>query len=442
MVWDSETPSSITMARLLNSPPLDVYRELKDSALDRGAYWYRDRKVEEALLERDDPLITLGLAQYCATPDVGRTLYARGTSENGDQSYNKALRLAVLSNSLLPRGLMSGTFGVIPDEEVLRLINTDDKEVTDEIYALVRNPGANKLLDKLYNAEKPFDNIPEDKYIRAIFWSHQNPAINEDNSDVHGPDLYAWGIHKGIKRLMQTLPVTELGLQTAYWLLHAAEPSHVGSFDEDPTPMFKRWQPLELSDDFKKYHDGDSGLDLKEEFLCMLAALYGSYSTKTTDNKLQIIYIGSADSPDLLMRCAHYSNERNLSPEEMQRAYDRDGDSFIVAALYNETLFWNAKTRAALEDLIHGRLIQRYRQRCEQIKKNRPQFNLNPVSEQGAALLEDDAPQPTEDQKRLERLEVLLTANAKQVQRIYTVLSWVLVLVVIAVVLIWKPHFL
>lgn len=88
-------------------------------------------------------------------------------------------------------------------------------------------------------------------------------------------------------------------------------------------------------------------------------------------------------------------------------------------------------------------MIHRYRRRCEQLKKRWPQFDLKPVSEQGLALLEDEEQQqPSEDQKRMERLEVLLTANAKQVQRGYTVLSWMLVLVIITVLMIWKPHFL
>jgi hypothetical protein len=68
---------------------------------------------------------------------------------------------------------------------------------------------------------------------------------------------------------------------------------------------------------------------------------------------------------------------------------------------------------------------------------------LNPVSEQGAALLEDeDNPvQPTEHQKRLERVEIMLAATTKQLQSVYKVLTWVLILVIVAVVLIWRPHF-
>jgi tRNA U34 5-carboxymethylaminomethyl modifying GTPase MnmE/TrmE len=79
--------------------------------------------------------------------------------------------------------------------------------------------------------------------------------------------------------------------------------------------------------------------------------------------------------------------------------------------------------------------------RCEQLKKKHPQFDVKPVTEEGAAVLEDEIQQPTEDQKRLERLEAMVVANSKQLQTIYKVLTWVLILVVLAVVLIWRPHF-
>jgi hypothetical protein len=49
--------------------------------------------------------------------------------------------------------------------------------------------------------------------------------------------------------------------------------------------------------------------------------------------------------------------------------------------------------------------------------------------------------QPTEDQKRLERVETMLAAATKQLQSVYKVLTWVLILVIVAVVLIWRPHF-
>lgn len=445
MVWDRKTPTSITLTRLLNLPPATVYEELKDFGSEEDGLWMgRDHTIEEALLRRNDPLIDLGLAQYCASHDVASALYERGSLPIGDVTYNKALRMAVLGNTLVPRRIMGrDTFGVLTDEQVLALINTDDKEKTDELYAMLINSGAKKLLNKLYNEEKPFDQVPRDKFIRAIYWSHANPGIRDDDSNEHGPDMDAYGIREGLKRLMQTLPVTEDGLRTAYWLLKSADPHNAGSFDEDPTPLFRRWQPLELSADYKKYHDGDAhALDMKEEFQCMLASIYGHYSSKTPDKKMKIIYLGSADSPELYLRCAYYARERKMTPEQMDKAHARDTDAFTLAALYNDGLLWNPKTRARLEHFISGRLIYRYKRRCEQLNKKHPEFSAKAVSEEGVALLEDDeAPRLTEEQKRLERLEALVAANGKQLTNIYKRLWWVFILVVIAVLLIWKPHF-
>jgi hypothetical protein len=179
MALDSKTPNSITMARLLNSPPADVYTELKETSSNpEDVFFRRDPKIEEALLARNDPLITLGLAQFCSSKAVATVLYKRSQETTGDAAYNKALRMGVLVNPILPRQIFSDhTFGVVPDEDVLYFINTEKNDETDELYAIVTNPGAKKLLDKLYNVKKPFDNIAEDNYVRAIYWSHTNPAL-------------------------------------------------------------------------------------------------------------------------------------------------------------------------------------------------------------------------------------------------------------------------
>src|SRR5271156_4649649 len=78
--WDNKTPTSVTTARLLNSPAIAVYEELKTFAADPDAYMWRDDKIEEALLQRNDPLVTLGLAQYGASDKVAAVLYQRGST--------------------------------------------------------------------------------------------------------------------------------------------------------------------------------------------------------------------------------------------------------------------------------------------------------------------------------------------------------------------------
>lgn len=253
----------------------------------------------------------------------------------------------------------------------------------------------------------------------------------------------AYGIRKGINRLMQTLPVTEDGLRTAYALLLAVDTVH--SFDEDPTPVFERWATVQPSDNFKKYHDGDApGLDMKEEFLCLLGALYGHYSIKLPDGKWDLKYVGSFDSPKRYLRCAFYGREQprkhKTKPEDMDKYYSRDEDAYTIAAFYNDRLFWDDKCRARLEHFMRGRLIYRYKRRCEQLHAKYPNFKLKPVSEDGIALLEDENGQPDEAEKRMEHLEALVAANGKQLNDISKRLMWVFILVVAALLLIWRPH--
>jgi hypothetical protein len=443
MIWDSKTPSLVTQARLLHMSPDSVYAELREYAAYQEESSNYDENLEEALLLRNDPLITLGLAQYGGSDKVATVLYKRSAEAQGGSNFNRALRLAVLGNPRLPQQIFSShTLGVVEDEEVLRLINCDNKADDDRValHVVLTNPGAKKLLSKLFNQEKPFDSIPQEKFLRAVFWSYNNPAINDDDSSEHGPDMYAWGLKKGIRKLLATLPVTEQAAWAVYCVIKFLDPYQAGMFDGDPRPVIDRWRALELSDDFKKYHDGDcQDIDFKQEFLCLIASLFYFYSVDN-DGKHKIINIGEANNPDLALRCAYY-RQADMTPEQMQEAHDKDGDAFTLSALNNEGLFWRPDTRAKLESLIRWRLIHRYRRRCEQIKKRKPEFDLTPVSEDGEALLEDTVPQLSEAQKQLERLGALVTANVKQVQTVHKVLTWVLVLVIVAIVLIWRPHF-
>jgi hypothetical protein len=63
------------------------------------------------------------------------------------------------------------------------------------------------------------------------------------------------------------------------------------------------------------------------------------------------------------------------------------------------------------------------------------------VSETGAELLDDHVDHPTEDQKHLERLEVMVAANTKKLSSLYKVVTWVFILVIVVLALIWRPRF-
>ncbi len=423
MAWDDKIPMPIRQARLLHLPAFLVYEELKQygTFLEGDRYGW-DQKLEAALLAKGDPLINLGLAQFGGSKEVASELYKRSFSTVGDSSYNRALRIAVLGNKVLPNQLFSGTFGVVDDAELIRLATSGEP---DEIWPMLTNPSAKKLVAKLYNQNPPFDKIPTERLISMVYISHSNPCINDDDSNMHGPDLTAWDLQKGVWKLLKELPVTEDAMDALYWLLKSLHPRRTGLAGEDPAPILKRWQAVQISEKFKKSHSGMqyTNLGLQEEFGVLLAAHYA---------------VGAIDEPDLLQRCAHYSHAK-LSVEQMQQSHNRDGDAFTLAALYNEQLYWDNNTRAILERLIRGRLIGLYRRRCEQIHKSKPQFDSTAVSETGALLL-DEEKLITAEQKRLERVELQLAVTGKQLTNLLRMVQWVLVLLVVSLVVLWQRH--
>lgn len=200
MMWDDKTPHAITRARLLRMPPQRVYDELQDYAAHNNARGWvlgGDPGLEQALHERADLLIDLGLAQFGVNRKVTSELYARSFSEASDPDYSRAIRLAVLGNQGLARSSWLSQ-GPVDDPELVRLISTDGQDRLDELDVLLRNPGAKATLARLFNQEAPFDHATPERLSWMIGCAAFNPCINEDESDPDGPDLAAWHVQKGV----------------------------------------------------------------------------------------------------------------------------------------------------------------------------------------------------------------------------------------------------
>jgi hypothetical protein len=185
---------------------------------------------------------------------------------------------------------------------------------------------------------------------------------------------------------------------------------------------FSRWEIVlaETNNRNGKKREGFyTSLTFVEEFRVLMAALYG----RVFENKTSRV-VGSADDPDLILRCAYYGNTA-LSPEQIRSAFQRDGDAFVYAALYNENLFTKRDCRAELEECLRGTLRFVYHRRCEQIHQRRPAFDPRPVSETGFAILDDvvDAQAPP-DPQALPRLEKRVAELQKETSRLSKLTLW------------------
>lgn len=451
-MWDDKTPAAVTRMRLLQLDPQRVYDELREY----GAYvinhdlWHGDDVLEMALFERSNPLINLGLAQFGINPKVTSALYKQSFAHTDNQEYGHAIRLAVLGNTGLAR--KAGYLGnppIVDDVELLRLTTAASKDgerdTLDELWTLLKNPGARNVISQLFNRKPPFQQVATDRFTVLIELASYNPSINLDESDEFGPDLTFYDIGKGIWKLMQTLPVSEDSFRAMYRLLDRIELRRGYLPDEDPTPAVARWRSATLSESFKKNpYPRYTSLDYAEEFCCLAAALYGRWYRRE-DKKYEPVYVGTADSPELSLRCAYYGHA-TLTAKQMQQAHEKDGSAFTIAALCNVQLFRNRETRMAFEkfgmldartdsDYPGGDSALRYLYR----RRYKELLGTEPTEEEGGAEPPvEDSPSPTPEQEALARIETgftnLTTYLAQRLRAESSKGWWILVLLVVILI--------
>lgn len=433
MAWNHEEPRPIRLARMMAMSPEAVYSELQEynkSLLEAG--WLEDKELEQALLSRNHPLINLGLAQFGSAKEVVSALY---NWQAGDEATRLALRLAVLSNPVPPRGVFfGGSFGVIGEDEIRRILNDGTDE---EIRAMFLNVSAKRLISKLYSRKPPFDALPEGKFLGFAVLASENPCIRQDDSNEGGPDLQLWDIQNGVLTLLETAPANEGVLDLIYRVVSNLNPAQAKHPDKNPLPLIERWRAVVVSDRYEKHFEymGMTELPFKEEFCCLLAAIYGEY---WVDQKA--VCIGDLNSSDVIRRCAFYGTQK-MTAGQMQEAHNRDGNVFTLAALCNDSLFYNRETRLKLEDFLGGDLFFRYRKRCEQLKARWPNFEMGPIGENAKDIWADDLPRASDEKNSLERLEEHLNAIQARVAGLYGAGQWALLgIVAILVLLLWRRH--
>src|SRR5262249_29386617 len=142
-----------------------------------------------------------------------------------------------------------------------------------------------------------------------------------------------YAIHRAIFQLLETAPVTKQWLQVLYALLDALDFQQV-AHPEKIENALARWSQLDDSGYKGEPLEGYCTLlSLKDEFRCLMAALYG----RTWSNK-RLAVQGRPSAADVAMRCAYYGNAE-LSRSQMRAGYKRDGREYVFAVIYNDNLF-------------------------------------------------------------------------------------------------------
>jgi hypothetical protein len=371
MPWEDEQERLTQEARLGAASPEEVVRELKRVAQKPRGELFGREAIEALLVERNEPLINLGLACYGTSKEVFTALYKHGLEKPADavdERYKRGLRIGCLSNQSVPAAHFVFDFprDLIGPEEIQRVLAAGEDA---EAEALICNPSvSDRLLEELYKRTGAFATLAEERWSSLVYLSRKNKRLvtNEDSDD--GPDMGHYGIHHAIFRLLEIAPVEKRWLHHLYALLDQLDFLQVAHPETIETAL-SRWAQLD-----DRGHDGKplegyfTSLSLKDEFRCLIAALYG----RTWSNNKSAVQ-GSPSSRDVAMRCAYYGNAE-LSVSAMKAGFARDRGVYIFATMYNDNLFSNHKLRKLFEEeqLAGSDLTARYLKNFELKRKKWP----------------------------------------------------------------------
>lgn len=219
----------------------------------------------------------------------------------------------------------------------------------------------------------PFSTIPDDRWRWLVSMSAKNTRLIDCRDDEEGPDLGFMRVQKAILRLLEAAPVTRQWLHALYTLLDGLDPQHVAQADKIDH-VLERWSAVVATDDKERPDEGYfTSLEMKDEFRCLIAALYGkTYANNTT------VVLGTATAPDVALRCAFYGNAQ-LTLKEMRKGRERDADAFVFAVLYNNYVYRKPELCKLLEEeYLTGDLRALYLRRHERIHKEWPYFFRRP----------------------------------------------------------------
>ncbi len=156
-------------------------------------------EIETRLIERDEPLINLGLALYGNRKETGLTLINKN---------KKILQKAVLSGTTVRPHLLESW--VTESGTLKKLVESYDKDLLSAFLS-------NELIEddvivNLYERKEPFHNLSDEQWYELLWYSSYNRRLSTPYSEtwMDGFDEYSYGrVFDAAWKLFEKLPVNE-----------------------------------------------------------------------------------------------------------------------------------------------------------------------------------------------------------------------------------------
>jgi hypothetical protein len=294
--------------------------------------------------------------------------------------------------------------------------------------AFIQNPRVSEeLLQSLYARQGPFGQLQEDRWLHLIRISASNARLVTEYEYHDSPDLGHYRIHKSIVALLEKAPINYHSLRVLYDLLDKLDFQQVHAA-ERIDHVLERWAQLELSKDDERFAGGYfTELSIRDEFRCLIAALYG----RTYKDK-QFVILGDRDADDVTLRCAYYANG-DLGPKDMDAGYKRDASVFVFAATLNGKVHQSADLRRMMEEeYLNGSTAKRWLKYDQQMRKKWPN-HVPPISQD--IRIETESNPPDDTTSAIAELHKSLTALTKRVTEMRQLM------IVVAIILAFLIYF-
>lgn len=336
LVWDRGYQQVVKEAELLASSPDAIAEELRlaaDRTKDAPFDSEIDDVMEQALLALNSPRVDIALAQYCYHLKTARSLFFRTPP-------SPALRLAVLSNRTLGRQ----SLGMDPlhlfdrNEEALRAFLSEASH--QELAALFRNPTLDDFfLSDLLGGNAGWLSLGEERQRFVVMALSNNPRIKEayDNRFMDGWAEYRHqSVFDAAWKLAETAPVTEAWARALRVLYERLLPNSYSI--ENPLGVADRWRS-----------PAAEGAEVDNGFLTNLAGVREGLARLAICQQ-RAKSASLLEHEDVAFRSAAYA-VGDLTPEQMTKAYERDGELAFNSMVFNERLWRIEASRAALREL-------------------------------------------------------------------------------------------
>lgn len=305
--------------RLQVSSPETVYEYLKKHG---GLV----EEVEKCLLDRNNDLINLGLAQFSYHSDIFFKLFL--------ESNDEAIRCAALSN----RHFL--LFSTDEEEEELRNILHNGTE--NEVAAMLMNEAClpYRLKDFFYRTDWA-KGLSDERWRICGCYALQNPNLMGEFKHLEDYE-YSLAI-EAAWNLLKNAPLTS---DWAFTLLCYFAGKGLPDFFQEESIIV----PYGLDDDFFKHvfarwssQDNESEEKFKK--------LRWTIASRVPTDK-EKLHEWMADHDDLSIRTGHYVSFYPKDIAEIKRYYERDKKDFIQNALYNYNLYKKEEIRDCFRTII------------------------------------------------------------------------------------------